>query len=201
MKASETLRKIWTISFNTFFAWFCFVQLFGIVVWYLGDVSKLEIGETMAGCIRAVKLSAHLFGFVLLCGVALKLFRMAVNMKDTLSALLIVFSSLAMILIFADRMTGCFTSGYINEVARQMDVIQSRLIAVCGMFSILLAFRLFPDTRRNSIWALSLIICIVSAFVLSVVAPAAPVRALIVFPLGWLVCQSRRLLIDFATAE
>lgn len=201
MKMLGTPRTFWNISFNTFFVWFCFVQLFGIVVWYLGDVSKLEIGESMAGCIRIVKLSAHLFGFALLCGVALKLFRIAVNMKDTLSALLIVFSSLSIILIFVDRMTGCFTSVYINGVARQMDVIQSWLISVCGMLSILLAFRLFPDTRRNSIWALSLIICIVSAFVLSVVAPATPAKALIVFPLGWLVCQSRKLLVDFAIIE
>lgn len=94
MKMLETPRTFWNISFNTFFVWFCFVQLFGIVVWYLGDVSKLEIGETMAGCIRIVKFSLHLFGFVLLCGVALKLFRMSVNMKDTLSALLIMFSFL-----------------------------------------------------------------------------------------------------------
>ena len=201
MKTSETSRKFWNISFNTFLVWFCFVQLFGIVVWYLGDVSKLEIGETMAGCIRVIKFSPHLFGFVLLCGVALKLFRMAVNMKDTLSALLIVFSSLSVMLIFADRMTGCFTSVYINGVARQMDVIQSWSISICGMLSILLAFRLFPDTRRNSEWALSLIICIVSAFVLSVIPLAAPAEALIVFPLGWLVCQSRKLFVDFATAE
>ena len=95
----------------------------------------------MAGCIRIVKFSLHLFGFVLLCGVALKLFRMSVNMKDTLSALLIMFSFLLVMLIFADRMTGCFTSVYINGVARQMDVIQSWSISICGMLSILLAFR------------------------------------------------------------
>ncbi|MBE6282546.1 MAG: hypothetical protein E7095_10935 [Bacteroides sp.] len=201
MKMLETPRTFWNISFNTFFVWFCFVQLFGIVVWYLGDVSKLEIGETMAGCIRIVKFSLHLFGFVLLCGVALKLFRMSVNMKDTLSALLIMFSFLLVMLIFADRMTGCFTSVYINGVARQMDVIQSWSISICGMLSILLAFRLFPDMRRNSKWTLSLIICIVSAFVLSVIPLAAPAEALIVFPLGWLICQSRKLLADSATTE
>mgnify|MGYP004501696505 FL=1 len=201
MKTLETPRTIWNIAFNTFFVLFCFVQLFGIVVWYLGDVMKFGIGETMAGYIRVCKFSLHLFGFVLLCGVALKLFRMSVNMKDTLSALLIMFSSLLVMLIFADRMTGCFTSVYVNGVARQMDVIQSWLISICGMLSILLAFRLFPDTHRNSVWALSLIICIVSAFVLSVIPLAIPTKALIVFPLGWLVYQSRKLLVDFAIIE
>lgn len=200
MKTLKTTRKFWNTSFYTFFVWFCFVQLFGIAVWYMGDVSKLEISETVAGYIRIVKFSPHLLGFALLCAIALKLFRMAANRRDTLSVLSIAFSSLSVLLIFADRMTGCFTSVAINGVAEQMDVIQSWLISICGMLSVVIVFRLFPDTQRNSKWAISLIICIVSAFVLSVI-PFAPTQVLIVFPLGWLVCQSRKLLVDFTTAE
>lgn len=200
MKTLKTTRKFWNTSFYTFLVWFCFVQLFGLVIWYMGDVSKLEISETVATYIRIVRFSPHLLGFALLCAVALKLFRMATNRRDTLSVLSIAFASLSVFLIFADRMTGCFTSVYINGVGRQMDVIQSWLISVCGMLSVVIVFRLFPDTQRNSKWAISLILCIVSAFVLSVI-PFAPAEALIVFPFGWLICQSQKLLVDFTTAE
>lgn len=200
MKTLGTSGKFWDISFNTFFVWFCFVQMFGIAVWYLGDVSKLETSETIAGYIRVVRSSPHLLGFALLCAVALKLSRMAANRRDTLSALSIAFAFLSAFLIFADRMTGCFTSVCINGVAGQMDVIQSWLISVCGMLSVVTVFRLFPDAQRNSEWAFSLILCIVSAFVLSVI-PFAPAEALIVFPLGWLIRQSRKLLVGFTTAE
>ena len=200
MKTFETSKNFWNTSFYTFFVWFCFVQLFGIVVWYMGDASKLEISETAIEYIRIVRFSPHLLGFALLCAVALKLFRMATNRRDTLSVLSIAFAFLSALLIFADRMTGCFTSVYINGVAEQMDVIQSWLISVYGMLSVVIVFRLFPDTQRNSKWAISLITCIVSAFVLSVI-PFAPTEALIAFPLGWLVCQSRKLLVDFTTAE
>ncbi|MFR2523956.1 MAG: hypothetical protein ACLTFL_18190 [Bacteroides thetaiotaomicron] len=200
MKTLEASRKFWNTLLYTFFVWFCFVQLFGIAVWYMSDVSKLEISETAAEYIRIVRFSPHLLGFALLCAVALKLFRMAANRRDTLSVLSIAFASLAALLIFADRMTGCFTSVYINGVAEQMDVIQSWLISVCGMLSVVIFFRLFPDTQRNSKWAISLILCIVSAFVLSAI-PFTPAEVLIVFPLGWLVCQSRKLLVDFTTSE
>lgn len=200
MKTLETSGKFWNIAFHTFFVLFCFMQLFGIVVWYMSDVSKLEISETAATYIRIVRFSPHLLGFALLCAVALKLFRMAANRQDTLSALSIVFSILSALLILADRTTGCFASVSINGVAGQMDVIQSWLISVGGMISVVIVFRLFPDTQRNSKWALSLILCIVSAFVLSVI-PFAPAEVLMVFPLGWLVCQSRKLLVDFTITE
>lgn len=180
----------------TFFVWFCFVQLFEIVVWYLGYVSKQEISENIILCLRISKFSLHVLGPLLLCGIALKLIKMAANKKDAMSVCLIILSLISTILIFADIITGCFTPDGINTITGKMNAIQYFMVSVCGMFSIIFVFRLFPDIHRNSNWALALAICIVSAFILHSIPLVAPVETLIVFPLGWLISQSRKLLIN-----